>query len=290
MSGPARWLWGACAASLVGCATTTPPVLSEARRAYVSASAGLAATMAPLELEDARTVLERANLELRQHGDTLLARDYAYIARRKIELANSRARTLVDQMIVAESQREAEALRERTTAGVELEVQPSAPQPGEPEQPREGEEGQRPRPGAPRIAGALGQVAEVEDVLQDGRGVVIVMPFAELFSTGTSELTEGAKARLERVAEALRGQTYEKQIVVEGHTDDLGTDASLRALSETQARAVREFLITCGVETRKITAVGRGGSRPRVNNTSPENRAANRRVEIVIQPGSLTQR
>lgn len=288
MRGLRRWLVVAGAGALSGCATTTPPALIEARRAWVSANAGLAATMAPLELEDARSVLERANLEVEQHGDTALARDYAYIARRKIELANSRARTLVDQTTVAEAQREALALEEHDRGAEALETHSAQPQGTE--SAAAGEDGARPRPGPPRLTGALGRVAEVEDVRDEGRGVVIVMPFADLFATGTSELTEGAKGRLERVAEALRGQTWDKQIVVEGHTDDLGTDASLRALSETRARAVREFLITRGVETRKITAVGRGASHPRVDNTSPANRAANRRVEIVIQPGSLTRR
>jgi outer membrane protein OmpA-like peptidoglycan-associated protein len=274
------------------CATSAPVALIDARRAYASASAGLAASLTPTELEDARSVLERANREYQEHGDTQLARDFAYIARRKVDLATSEARTIVDRELIAEAGREGVA--QPLAAGVQLEVETHGPAAILPvEELQDFEEGERPQPpaGAPEgLTGTMREIAAVEKVREDGRGVIITLLEGELFGAGRTELTQAARDRLDKVAEALRAQTWDNHIVVEGHTDDLGTDDSLRALSVARANAVRDYLIGAGVETRKISAVGRGGSRPAVDNTSAENRAHNRRVEIVIQPGSLSQR
>jgi outer membrane protein OmpA-like peptidoglycan-associated protein len=133
-------------------------------------------------------------------------------------------------------------------------------------------------------------LAEVEEIREDGRGVVITLTERELFGPNRWELTGEARQRLDRVAEVLRSQTWDRRIVVEGHTDDLGTDASLKSLSVARAHAVRDYLILSGVDPRKIAAVGRGGHSPLVDNTNAENRAHNRRVEIVVQPGSLSRR
>lgn len=75
-----------------------------------------------------------------------------------------------------------------------------------------------------------------------------------------------------------------KKIVVEGHTDSQGSDSSNQALSERRAQAVVSFLVSRGVSAEQIRAQGLGESRPIADNNSPEGRANNRRVEIVIQP------
>ena len=92
-------------AGLMGaCATTAPPhQLVEARSAYTSSSSGLAAKLSPTELYDAKKVLDKANLEFDEHGDTNECRDYAYIAQRKLELADVKARTELDRQKIAEA-------------------------------------------------------------------------------------------------------------------------------------------------------------------------------------------
>jgi outer membrane protein OmpA-like peptidoglycan-associated protein len=69
-------------------------------------------------------------------------------------------------------------------------------------------------------------------------------------------------ASLDQVAEALKAQDADKRMVVEGHTDSQGSDK---------------------------TAVGMGSTRPIVDNSSAENRANNRRVEIIISPGPISK-
>jgi outer membrane protein OmpA-like peptidoglycan-associated protein len=69
---------------------------------------------------------------------------------------------------------------------------------------------------------------------------------------------------------------------VEGHTDSTGTDATNQKLSLERATAVKTFLKTQGVDEARITATGIGSERPVAPNATPEGRAKNRRVEIVI--------
>ena len=88
---------------LGGCATTAPPELIQARTAYTDSNNGLAAKLTPTELHDAWIVLAKANKEFDEHGDTTMCRDYAYIAQRKLELADVKARTELDRQKIAEA-------------------------------------------------------------------------------------------------------------------------------------------------------------------------------------------
>src|SRR5581483_3873857 len=84
-------------------ATTAPTQLVDARAAYASSSGGLAAKLSPTELYDAKKVLDKANTEFDEHGDTNECRDFAYIAQRKVQLADVKARTELDRQKIAEA-------------------------------------------------------------------------------------------------------------------------------------------------------------------------------------------
>ena len=71
-------------------------------------------------------------------------------------------------------------------------------------------------------------------------------------------------------------------VEIQGHTDDVGSEAFNLKLSQKRAEAVRQYLIDHGIEPDRLIAKGYGESKPLVPNTSPENRAKNRRVEFVI--------
>ena len=83
------------------CASIPPPPLVEARDAYVTSSKGLASKLTPTDLYDAKKALDKADQEFAEHGDTLECRDYAYIAHRKIELTDVKARTELDRQSIA---------------------------------------------------------------------------------------------------------------------------------------------------------------------------------------------
>lgn len=82
------------------------------------------------------------------------------------------------------------------------------------------------------------------------------------------------------MAVALKGT--DKKIVVEGYTDDTGSDAVNQPLSEARASEVRSYLISRGVPDSNIVAKGFGPTRPIASNKTVEGRATNRRVEIVV--------
>jgi outer membrane protein OmpA-like peptidoglycan-associated protein len=67
---------------------------------------------------------------------------------------------------------------------------------------------------------------------------------------------------------------------IEGHTDDVGSDANNQTLSENRAYAVRQYFVDKGIDPSRLTFVGYGETRPRDTNATPEGRSRNRRVEI----------
>jgi outer membrane protein OmpA-like peptidoglycan-associated protein len=71
-------------------------------------------------------------------------------------------------------------------------------------------------------------------------------------------------------------------VEISGHTDDVGKDAANQTLSENRAKAVRQWLISKGVDGNRIRSVGYGEKQPKVPNTSPENRQINRRIDFRI--------
>ena len=103
------------------------------------------------------------------------------------------------------------------------------------------------------------------------------------FAAGRSTLTAASRPVLDRVAEALVANPTVR-VEVQGHTDNSGSAATNLRLSQARANTVRTYLISKGVDGARITAVGYGPNQPKVQNTSPANRAQNRRVELKQLP------
>ena len=72
------------------------------------------------------------------------------------------------------------------------------------------------------------------------------------------------------------------RILIEGHTDNTGTDAVNQPLSERRAASVSQYLQAQGVPANRLTTRGYGSTQPKVPNDSPANLAMNRRVELGI--------
>jgi outer membrane protein OmpA-like peptidoglycan-associated protein len=119
-------------------------------------------------------------------------------------------------------------------------------------------------------------------IAQSDRGVLIFLPSAALFESGKSALNvQESDAYIQRVAQLINTKT-EKNVVLEGHTDNIGSDALNLELSESRARSVREALITRGVDAKRLTTLGYSLNRPVASNATDEGRKLNRRVEVVI--------
>ena len=118
-------------------------------------------------------------------------------------------------------------------------------------------------------------------VLIDERDLVLRLHGLQ-FESGSAELPESAGPLLDKVVAAL-GRLPGARVIVEGHTDSQGKPDSNLQLSQDRAVAVRDELARrAGLDPATITATGYGATRPVASNESPEGRALNRRIEIVI--------
>jgi outer membrane protein OmpA-like peptidoglycan-associated protein len=104
-----------------------------------------------------------------------------------------------------------------------------------------------------------------------------------LFETGKSDLKPESRPVLKEIAATLKDHPNLK-ILIEGHTDNVGSAASNLTLSEARAAAVKAALVAnFGIDEGRMTTQGLGDTKPAVPNTTAEGRAQNRRVEIVKQ-------
>lgn len=138
---------------------------------------------------------------------------------------------------------------------------------------------------ADALLGFQGQGLTVS--LKNGK-VYVSMDNSLLFSSGSWTLQDKGRLALERLAKVL-ATNKEVRIEVEGHTDNdayRGTGQVLDNwdLSVMRATAVTKILTGKGVEAARVSAVGRGEFQPLVSNDTPENKAKNRRTEIIISP------
>ena len=101
------------------------------------------------------------------------------------------------------------------------------------------------------------------------------------FDTGKATLKKSSYPYL---ADLVEYMTVKTACVIElsGHTDDVGDDEDNRVLSEDRAKAVRDYLVSKGVDAKRIIPKGYGESQPIAPNKSPEGRRVNRRTEVRI--------
>lgn len=126
----------------------------------------------------------------------------------------------------------------------------------------------------------------VAQVKEDARGLILTLTGGVLFQSGSAELMPDAQEKLDTVAQVLQ-QAPDAKFTVEGHTDSQGSAEFNKDLSERRAQAVKDYFVSKGISEGNIEAVGYGEDRAVASNDSPEGRANNRRVEVVLPEGSL---
>lgn len=103
-----------------------------------------------------------------------------------------------------------------------------------------------------------------------------------LFGNDNAQLDQSSLPLVDAVAKVLTEHAEIELVVIEGHTDDRGSQAHNQKLSAARAHAVMAALTARGIAASRLQAVGYGPTRPLVANDTPENRAKNRRVELHI--------
>lgn len=260
----------------VGCGAAAPPKeLLEARSTYDRVSKGIAAEQSPAQLHVAKDALASAEKSLTNDGDSPDTRDLAYVAMRKAQLAEA-----MGGMLAASKERDAADKENNRLTGEALkraqgELSSTKNALANEKAAREAAE--------KKAAQAMADLQKIAAVKQETRGMVITLSGGVLFASGESTLLPAAILKLNEVAEALTKSNPDSSITVEGHTDSQGSRDTNMALSLKRADAVRDQLVARGVAADRIKSAGLGPDRPIADNKSPEGRANNRRVEIVVK-------
>jgi outer membrane protein OmpA-like peptidoglycan-associated protein len=292
------------ALTVASCGSTAPsPELVEARRTYDQVRYSNASQYAPARVLTAKQALDRAELAHEDEPGSFEERSLAYVAqrrarlaaahadiersRREYEAADQRHRQLQEQLRI-QAQQQAEASRGNMgTMRQELAAQGQQlrDQQQQLDASRTELELRKAQLEKERRARELAEknLAEIATVKQEARGMVITLEGEVLFPSGQSTLLPLARQRLDRVAEVLKEVDSGKTVLVEGHTDSRGSEQLNMRLSLDRANAVREHLISRGIDPSHLRSVGRGEKDPLVSNDSAEGRANNRRVVLVIQ-------
>lgn len=118
---------------------------------------------------------------------------------------------------------------------------------------------------------------------QQGDLLVVRLPQDILFETSSYTVNPALNRDLAAVAANLNQYPNSRAEVV-GHTDNTGSAAYNRTLSVRRAQSVADVLVANGVASSRLTVTGRGEDAPIASNLTPEGRAMNRRVEIIIRP------
>jgi outer membrane protein OmpA-like peptidoglycan-associated protein len=127
------------------------------------------------------------------------------------------------------------------------------------------------------------QMSSNVTVTNTGNALVVTMPQDILFATDSAALRPDLTRDLQAVAGNLMSYPA-STIEIVGHTDNTGEAAYNQNLSQQRANAVAGVLVANGVPAGRIAAFGRGEDAPIASNLTPEGRAQNRRVEIIIRP------
>jgi outer membrane protein OmpA-like peptidoglycan-associated protein len=279
-----------CTLSLVACGgeRVAPKTLVDARDDFMTAKSGIAAQLDPTDLHEADVALQKAEQAWGDAPDDPNTADLVIIADRKALIAQSEAAAinahqngiLAKQQLDAMTTGQLQATRgqlnqtEQALGATQTHLQQ--------EQAIATAQQQKLKELEAKLNDARDTIAKIATVKDDDRGMVITLQGEVLFKTGKWDLKPGAVAKLDQIAEALKGK--EQPIVVYGFTDSVGTRENNMTLSQNRAQAVRDYIASKGIPQDLITAQGKGQDEPVADNSSIEGRAQNRRVEIVVQP------
>ncbi len=296
-----------------GCTTMAPNELVNARSAYKLASQGPAAQLAPADLHKAQQALDMAEQSFKNDSDLYKTKDLAYVAQRKAELAEALGTMAADKAIkekaeidfqkqqgeivrqgkqdlIDSEQRTADAQTELDKRAAVKEVRDKAAADLQVQQTETANKAKQDLiDSEKRTADALAELATLAAVREEERGLVITLSGGVLFRFDDSNLLSSAEVKLDQVAAALLA-VKARNIIIEGHTDSQGSDSYNQGLSQRRANTVRDYLVQKGYPADHIQSRGKGMGNPIADNASPEGRANNRRVEIIIERMQLSNR
>lgn len=237
------------------------------------------ATRAPVEMKAAEAAVKAAEAP-RPDGD--YATHLVLLADQKVEIARARAQSRMyeDQRNALSEQSERARLEARTLEADRARSDATAAR-ADADTARADAASARDEVAASRAArmDLQQQIAEL-NARETDRGLVVTLGDL-LFATGKSDLTGGAGPNLDKLA-AFLGEYPDRTVLIEGHTDSVGSQESNYFLSQRRAESVRSYLVSRGVQASRLTTAGLGQGSPVASNDTAAGRQQNRRVEVII--------
>ena len=245
------------------------------------------ASRAPIAVNEAELAVRAAE---QPNEDEELAEHLIFMADRKVAIAWARAqqRLAEDQREMLTEQRDSARLESRTTeanrarreanvarddaevARGEVEVAQEAAR-------KAGEDAQ----------GLRDEITELNARATE-RGLLVTLGDV-LFATGKADLRVAQSGNLERLASFLN-RYEDRDVVIEGHTDDVGSADANHGLSQRRADAVKTYLVSHGISADRLTSSGKGEGSPVADNGTAFGRQQNRRVEVIISNAATSLR
>lgn len=216
------------------------------------------ASRAEVAIMDAEAAVAAAE---KPQKDEALGQHLVFIADHKIQIAEARAqsRLLEDQRKSLSDRRESARLDSRTQEVVVARQGTALAQ-------QENADLER-------------QIAELK-ARKTPRGLVVTLGDL-LFATGKSTLRDSSSSHLDKLVAFLQ-ENPERSVMIEGHTDAVGSEDLNARLSQQRADSVKDYLIGRGIAANRLEAHGKGEGSPVASNDSIPGRQQNRRVEIII--------
>lgn len=251
------------------------------------------ANRVPVAMKDADAAVRAAE---NPQPDESLARHLVFMADRKVDTARALAETSLaeDQRTTLSQQSEKARLDARTHEADVAKDQVVAARTDSAEQ-KLAADRSRVEADTARASAASSQLQteelqkqalQMQQQLEDmqakvtERGVVLTLGDV-LFTTGRADLKSAGTGNLNKLA-AFLGQYPNRTVLIEGYTDNVGSDDYNQGLSQRRADGVKSYLVGQGVGSGRLSSLGKGESDPVADNGSSEGRQLNRRVEVVI--------
>jgi outer membrane protein OmpA-like peptidoglycan-associated protein len=247
-------------------------ILAACANSPKSPSGAVAARERLVQLQNDPALASRVSVAIREADDAVTAAEVpmkdkvksdhlVFVATREVDVAWAQAKTrqLEDQRAGLSERRDSERLESRT---------------------READRAIDAAAQARADAEAARREIDELNAKETERGLVVTLGDM-LFETGNAQLTGNAFANLGKLSNFLN-KYPERTLVIEGHTDSVGSESSNQSLSQRRADSVRQYLLQQGVAANRLTAVGQGENSPVASNDSTSGRALNRRVEVII--------
>jgi outer membrane protein OmpA-like peptidoglycan-associated protein len=249
---------------------------------------------APVAMKEADSAVREAE---QPQVDKELGAHRVYMADRKVEIARAQAEASFaeSERAALSAQREKARLDARTREADAAEGQVAQAR-AEGAQQKAAADQARGEADAAHAAAASSDQQAVElqrqiDALQakaTDRGLVLTLGDV-LFATGRADLKSGASGNLSRLA-AFLDKYPDRTVLIEGYTDNVGSEDSNQRLSERRADSVKSYLMGQGIAALRLSASGKGESGAVGDNDSTAGRQQNRRVEVIISnPASASR-